>query len=158
MRQQARHKRRVLRRSPFPPVITAEARWATRLAMTDVWFPLLCALRITFHVSRVILLSELHQEVIPMLHDQTFAFIGSGAMGEAMIKGLISQANLPPQQITASDPREERGQELQTKYGVRPTTDNLVAIDGAKIVVLSVKPQVLHGVMTQLAGHIAPEA
>ena len=41
-----------------------------------------------------------------MLHDQTFAFIGSGAMGEAMIKGLISQANLPPQQIVASDTRD----------------------------------------------------
>ena len=63
-----------------------------------------------------------------MLQDQTFAFIGSGAMGEAMIKGLITQAQLPPQQIVASDPREERGKELQTKYGVRTTTDNLVAI------------------------------
>ena len=93
-----------------------------------------------------------------MLHDQTFAFIGSGAMGEAMIKGLISQANLPPQQITASDPREERGTELQAKYGVRTTTDNLDAVSGAKIVVLSVKPQVLHPVMTQLTGHIAPDA
>jgi pyrroline-5-carboxylate reductase len=93
-----------------------------------------------------------------MLHDQTFAFIGSGAMGEAMIKGLISQANLPPQQITASDTREERGLELAQKYGVRHTTDNRAAVEGAKIVVLSVKPQVLHDVLEQLAGHIAPEA
>src|SRR5512135_3613754 len=93
-----------------------------------------------------------------MLHDQTFAFIGSGVMGEAMIKGLISQAKLPPQQITASDPLEERGRELQAKYGVCTTTDNLATINGAKIVVLSVKPQVLHPVMTQLAGHIAPDA
>jgi len=93
-----------------------------------------------------------------MLQEQTFAFIGSGAMGEAMIKGLITQAHLPPQQIVASDPREERGAELQAKYGIRATTDNLAAIQGAKIVVLAVKPQVLHSVMTQLAGHIAPEA
>ena len=93
-----------------------------------------------------------------MLHDQTFAFIGSGAMGEAMIKGLITQANLPPQQIAASDPRPERGVELEQKYGVHYTTDNLAAVNGAKIVVLSVKPQVLHPVLTQLAGHIAPEA
>ncbi|HSD82600.1 MAG TPA: pyrroline-5-carboxylate reductase, partial [Anaerolineae bacterium] len=93
-----------------------------------------------------------------MLHDQTFAFIGSGAMGEAMIKGLISQAKLAPQQITASDTRDERGAELAQKYGVRHTTDNLAAVNGAKIVMLSVKPQVLHPVMTQLAGHIAPDA
>jgi pyrroline-5-carboxylate reductase len=93
-----------------------------------------------------------------MLSDQTFAFIGSGAMGEAMIKGLITQAHLPPQQIIAGDARAERGLELTQKYGVRHTTDNLAAVDGATIVVLSVKPQVLHDVLKQLAGHIAAEA
>jgi pyrroline-5-carboxylate reductase len=79
-------------------------------------------------------------------------------MGEAMIKGLITQANLPPQQIVASDTRAERGLELEQKYGVRHTTDNRAAVSGAKIVVLSVKPQVLHDVLEQLAGHIAPDA
>lgn len=93
-----------------------------------------------------------------MLQEQRFAFIGSGAMGEAMIKGLITQAALPPQQITASDTRPERGVELEQKYGVRHTTDNLVAIDGATIIVLSVKPQVLHDVLKQLAGHLASGA
>ena len=93
-----------------------------------------------------------------MLHAQRFAFIGSGAMGEAMIKGLITQAALPPQQITASDTRPERGVELAQKYGVQHTTDNLAAVNGATIIVLSVKPQVLHDVLKQLAGHVAPEA
>ena len=93
-----------------------------------------------------------------MLHAQRFAFIGSGAMGEAMIKGLITQAALPPQQITASDTRPERGVELAKKYGVQHTTDNLAAVNAATIIVLSVKPQVLHDVLKQLAGHIAPEA
>lgn len=93
-----------------------------------------------------------------MLHAQRFAFIGSGAMGEAMIKGLITQAHLPPQQITASDTRPERGAELTQKYGVQHTTDNLTAVNGATIIVLSVKPQVLHDVLKQLAGHVAPEA
>ena len=93
-----------------------------------------------------------------MLKDQTFAFIGSGAMGEAMINGLITSASLPPQQIMASDTRSERGAELHDKYGVRYTTDNLAAVNGAKIIVLSVKPQVLHSVMTQLAGCVAPDA
>ncbi len=93
-----------------------------------------------------------------MLQAQRFAFIGSGAMGEAMIKGLITQAALPPQQIIASDTRPERGVELAQKYGVQHTTDNLVAVNGATIIVLSVKPQVLHDVLKQLAGHLAPEA
>ncbi len=93
-----------------------------------------------------------------MLQDQTFAFIGSGAMAEAMIKGLTTQAHVPSQQIAASGPRQERGADLQARYGIRATTDNLAAVEGATIVVLSVKPQVLHGVLGQLAGCIAPEA
>lgn len=93
-----------------------------------------------------------------MLKDQSFAFIGSGTMAEAMIKGLVAQAGVPIQQIVASGPRPERGTELQTKYGVRTTTNNLEAIEGAQIVVLSVKPQMLHDVMEQLAGRIVPNA
>ena len=38
------------------------------------------------------------------------------------------------------------------------TTDNLAALDGAQLVVLSVKPQVLPGVLDQLAGRIPPDA
>jgi len=93
-----------------------------------------------------------------MLHDQTFAFIGSGTMGEAMIKGLITSAGVPAPNIFASGPRPERGAELQARYGVHVTVHNLEAIDGAQIVVLSVKPQMLHGVMEELAGRIASEA
>jgi pyrroline-5-carboxylate reductase len=93
-----------------------------------------------------------------MLKDQSFAFIGSGTMAEAMIKGLVAQASVPIQQIVASGPRPERGTELQAKYGVRTTTSNLEAIEGAQIVVLSVKPQMLHDVMEQLAGRIVPNA
>lgn len=93
-----------------------------------------------------------------MLQDQTFAFIGSGAMAEAMIKGLITSAGVPAPQIIASGPRQERGDELQAKYGIRTTTNNLAAIGGAQIVVLSVKPQMLHSVMEQLADRIASDA
>ncbi len=93
-----------------------------------------------------------------MLSDARFAFVGSGVMAEAMIKGLTAQAGAPGDHITASGPRPERGDELRARYAVRPTTDNRTAIDGAHIVVLSVKPQVLHGVMEPLAGRIAPDA
>jgi pyrroline-5-carboxylate reductase len=79
-------------------------------------------------------------------------------MAEAMIKGLTTTAGVPGDHVTAGGPRPERGEELKDRYGVRPATDNLKAIEGADIAVLSVKPQVLHGVMDQLAGRIAPDA
>ncbi|HRF98767.1 MAG TPA: NAD(P)-binding domain-containing protein, partial [Aggregatilineales bacterium] len=60
-----------------------------------------------------------------MLYDQKVTFIGSGAMGEAMIKGLLHQELIPANYITASDPHIERGDELAKRYGLVFTTDNL---------------------------------
>ena len=75
------------------------------------------------------------------------AFIGSGAMAEAMIAGLIRQKLARPEELCASGPRPERGDELKRKYGVRPFTDNSVAVHQADVVVLSIKPQRLSEVM-----------
>lgn len=85
------------------------------------------------------------------------AFIGPGVMAEAMIAGLLHKELAKPQDITASGPREERGLELQQKYGIKPTTDNASAASHADVVVLSVKPQRLSEVMKGLKG-IRPEA
>ena len=93
-----------------------------------------------------------------MLKGLRFAFVGSGAMAEAMIHGLVERAGVPGQRITASGPRGERGEQLRERAGVLATTENSVAIKGANVVVLSVKPQVLHGVLDELAGRVAPGA
>jgi pyrroline-5-carboxylate reductase len=89
-----------------------------------------------------------------MFSNATIAFIGSGSMAEAMISGLISQKLIDPQSIVASGPRPERGQYLRDKYGIRVTADNGAAVEGAGVVVLSVKPQILSVVMPELIGHI----
>lgn len=74
--------------------------------------------------------------------NMTVSFIGGGVMGEAMMKGLISQRLVEPQQIIVADPREDRGAELSERYGIRYTRDNEEAADAANILVLSIKPQV----------------
>ena len=76
-----------------------------------------------------------------MLRDMTIAFIGSGVMAEAMIKGLLDQELLPAEHIIASDIRAERGEQLAERYRVSPTQDNVAAARDSDIVVLSVKPQ-----------------
>jgi pyrroline-5-carboxylate reductase len=89
--------------------------------------------------------------------NKTIAFIGPGAMAEAMIGGLIRQKLAEPAHLLASGPRLERVTQLQQKYGVIPYTDNAAAAALADVVVLSVKPQRLSGVMKNLKG-IRPEA
>ena len=93
-----------------------------------------------------------------MLEQKTIAFIGSGVMAEAMIKGLLRQGLVTPGQIVASGPRPERGQELFDRYDVHTTTDNVEAASGADVVVLSVKPQVLCRVLEELGGHVDSKA
>jgi pyrroline-5-carboxylate reductase len=77
-----------------------------------------------------------------MLDDARIAFIGSGAMGEAIIKGLLANGLVRPQQIVAADPVAARREHVTREYGVTATDNNPQAVDGATIVVLSVKPQV----------------
>ena len=93
-----------------------------------------------------------------MLHQETIAFVGSGVMAAAMIKGLLREGLVTPEKVIASGPRPERGQELSDRYGVRTTTDNVEAASGADVVVLSIKPQVLCPVLEELGGHVAPQA
>lgn len=84
------------------------------------------------------------------LSNTTIAFIGSGVMGEAMIKALISRQLVQPAQIIAADPHSERCEELRRLYGVQVTTDNGLAAKRADVIVLSVKPQVMSKVLPEL--------
>ena len=54
---------------------------------------------------------------------------------------------LGPSPDRGAGPRDERGEALVKKYGILTTTNNVEAARQADIVVLSVKPQVLHGVL-----------
>jgi pyrroline-5-carboxylate reductase len=92
-----------------------------------------------------------------MLTGTTLSFIGSGVMAEAMVKGIIAHNLVDPTRITASGPRVERGQELHGRYGVRTTTDNAKAAAAGQIVILSVKPQILPKVITEIHGHLDRE-
>lgn len=92
-----------------------------------------------------------------MLEQTKLTFIGSGNMGEAMIKGVLSRGLVAPEYIIASDPREERGQDLAERYGVNVTADNVQAVRSAEVIVLSVKPQVLPVVLKELRGSVRPE-
>ena len=85
---------------------------------------------------------------------ETITFIGAGVMGEAMIKGVLHQQLVKPEQITAADPHEARLKDLKKTYGIHYTTDNLQAAKNADVLVLSVKPQVIDRVLPELRGQV----
>lgn len=89
-----------------------------------------------------------------MFADKTVTFIGGGVMGEAMIRGLLTQNLVTPEFIVVSDPLPERLVELESLYGVKTTSDNHAAAEAGQVVVLSVKPQNLPVVMPGIRGHL----
>jgi pyrroline-5-carboxylate reductase len=93
-----------------------------------------------------------------MLELKKIAFIGSGAMGEAMIKGILAQGLVQPAQIAACDPVEARRQQMAGQYGVTTGADNRAAVAAANVVVLSIKPQVLTKVLAELHGQVPADA
>ena len=50
---------------------------------------------------------------------KTVGFIGSGNMGEALIKGLLAAGLVPRQSVFAADVRSERLDELERQYGIQ---------------------------------------
>lgn len=89
-----------------------------------------------------------------MFTDKTIAFIGAGVMGESMIRGLLAQQIIKPEQIVASDPWIERLQELEKQYGIHTTPSNTEAAEAGQVVVFSIKPQSLPYVMPEIRGHL----
>lgn len=86
-----------------------------------------------------------------MLKDKKMAFIGSGNMAEALIKGMINSSIIKPENILTSDVRKDRLEFLHNTYKVQIASDNLDAIKKAGIIILSVKPQTILEVLDQIS-------
>jgi len=88
------------------------------------------------------------------LQGKKVALIGSGNMAGAMIGALLRKNELTPDQISASDPSPEAQKIIKDEYGISVTGDNRDAVKSADLVILSVKPQVLPVVLSELKGKI----
>jgi pyrroline-5-carboxylate reductase len=85
------------------------------------------------------------------VNDRKIAFLGAGNMAEALIKGLLRAGIARPEDIIATGRRNERIDQVAKAYGVRVTADNVAAVRDADVVVLSVKPQAMNKLLTQVA-------
>ena len=84
------------------------------------------------------------------------AVIGAGVMGEALIAALIL-SGVNPDHITISEKREERAQELISKYSIKIAS--LTAnVSDADALLLVVKPQDMAAVLEEIKGSINPKA
>jgi len=85
------------------------------------------------------------------LKGKKVGFIGSGNMGEALIKGLTAANVVPGEMIWASDVRGDRLKELGRTYGITLAPDNLELVREADVVIMAVKPQIMAPVLREIA-------
>lgn len=86
----------------------------------------------------------------------TVAVIGVGAMGEALVSGLLA-AGWEPQDVTLCVRRMERGDELAHRTGCSVTLDPLDAIAGREVIVVGVKPRDVPDILKLLAGEVGED-
>lgn len=72
------------------------------------------------------------------------AFIGCGAMGEAILKGILAANMTKKEEISVSLPTASRRDYLAKEYGVRTFSKNTEVVNDADIVILAVKPQMVN--------------
>lgn len=88
------------------------------------------------------------------LDGKKIGIIGTGNMAGAMIGALLRNNEINPDQITASDPSPNQQKIVAEKYEIHVTGENKEAVKTADIIILSVKPQVLPAVLSELKGKI----
>jgi pyrroline-5-carboxylate reductase len=93
---------------------------------------------------------------VSILASHTIGFIGAGNMAEAMIRGLVRGNHVSADRIAASDPRQERLDELRTEYGIQVTMHNREVVQRCGLIVLSVKPQIMDKVLRDVGDQIKP--
>ena len=91
-------------------------------------------------------------------HKAVITLIGAGMMGEAIVSGLIRKQVTSPSNINISDPKEKRIEQLVERHQITGFTDNLHAVQNSELVILSVKPQNLEKIYSELKGNIPQEA
>jgi pyrroline-5-carboxylate reductase len=101
--------------------------------------------------------------VLSPLASVQLSFIGLGVMAEAIVAGLLRKRLVLPEQIVGSNPRAARREEMASRYGIKMFESNREAATlrapglDSSIVVLSVKPQRLAGVLAELSGAITQD-
>ncbi len=82
--------------------------------------------------------------------------IGAGAMGGAIVEGLIKGQQFKNEDITVSDPSTQVTEKFM-EMGVSVTTDNKLAADTADIVCVVVKPWLVQQVLKDIKAELNPK-
>jgi pyrroline-5-carboxylate reductase len=94
----------------------------------------------------------------------SLAFLGAGSMGGAILRGVLASGIAVDGGITATNRTPEKAEAFAGLEGVRSIAlaerpdGNVEAVDGARIVLVGVKPAMVPDLLRELAPHLAADA
>ena len=86
------------------------------------------------------------------------SFIGGGVMAEAIISRVLSENLIDANNIYVGETYEQARSNLEKKYLVRTTNNNIKAIEDSDLIFLCVKPQDLEKVLEELNSNVKSTA
>lgn len=85
------------------------------------------------------------------------AFLGAGAMGEALMRGLLGAKVYRPEEIAVYDPDAARVGALAEALQIVPAPNAEQAAAGADVLLLAVKPQMVNAALAPLRATFSPQ-
>lgn len=85
--------------------------------------------------------------------NKVIAIIGAGNMGISLLGGLISK-QFNPSNIIVTGTSEDKLHDIEEKWGVKTSTNNLAAASKADIIIFAIKPQIFSKVALELTQSI----
>ena len=85
------------------------------------------------------------------------AFLGAGAMAEALARGLVASELYSPAEIALFCPSQTRARALADSIGARYAASPLQAVEGASAIILAMKPHQIESALEPLRAGITSE-
>jgi pyrroline-5-carboxylate reductase len=88
------------------------------------------------------------------MENKKIGFIGTGKMGEALIKGILHAGLVTPGNIYASDMDLTKLQLLEKEHKIKICKDNCAAVIDSDVLIIAVKPQIVPAVLSEIKNSI----
>src|ERR1700686_1841931 len=89
------------------------------------------------------------------LAGKRLAVLGTGKLGGILLRAYLKQGLFDAARVAATVKHTEKAASLAKELGVAVTTENRKAVQGADIVLLGVKPQVVGEVLKDIAPELS---
>lgn len=77
--------------------------------------------------------------------------IGSGKIGEALIKGIISSKKISKQNICSSDKKDDKRDYISKEYSIKCFENNVDVVTRSDVIILAIKPNEVKNVVTEIS-------